>query len=113
MNRQSVFRVDTDRQATAAQAIEDLTAFLTGCGIAPTDYTLHQSQSDHGRYLAYHSEAVEAAVLALLGWNNLTRSGGTVSTRDFKQLKGYPNVDVSLLAKRRFAVTPRSVPHDA
>lgn len=112
MNRQSVFRVDTDRQATAAQAIQDLAAFLTGCGIAPTEYALSQSLSDHGLYLTYHSEAVEAAVLALLGWNNLTRNGGTVSTRDFKQLKGYPNVDVSQLAKRRFAVITRSEPHD-
>ncbi len=113
MNRQSVFRVDTDRQATAAQAIEDLTAFLTGCGIAPTEYALSQSQSDHGLYLTYHSETVEAAVLTLLAWDKLTRNGDSVSTRDFRQLPGYPNVDVSLLAKRRFAVIPRSEPHDA
>jgi len=111
MNRQSVFRVDTDMHATAEQAIEDLIEFLTGCGIAPTDYMLNQHDDDNGLYLTYDSEAVESAVLALLAWDKMPRNGYSLSTRDFRQLPEFPNVDVSRLATRRFAVTPRSEPY--
>lgn len=110
--RQSVFRVDTVGQATGEQAIEDLRAILTGCGIAAAHYELSQSKSDMGLYLTYESEPVEAAVLTLIAWDKLSRNADSASTRDFTNLPGFPNVSASQLAKRRFAVIPRSEPHN-
>lgn len=109
--KQSVFGVDTQRNGTAEQAIEDLKALLARFDIDPADYTLNQQPEDLGIYLRYDSDVVESAIVAVLKWHH--RFGFGEPIHGYKEISDSPNVDLRELPNRRFTFGPRSKPHDA
>lgn len=107
--KQSVFGVNTQKNCTAEQAIEDLKALLAGFDIDPAEYSLNQQPEDLGIYLLYDSDRVESAIVAFLRRQKRFGTGVSIPNPEMAE---FPNVDLSGLANRGFTLCPRSEPHE-
>lgn len=108
MNRKAIFHVRTEAQATAQQASDDLTTFLTQFGISTDDFTVYEFGNEI--QLRYASPEVQKAIIALLAWDQFVQKNATTSPQQMPEFAGSPKVDVQRLIHRRFDIGQESIP---